>query len=338
MLRRKRQIEGSVTVITGASSGIGRALARQLAQRGAAVVIAARSAGDLDEVAEECVSRIGADALAVPTDVGDEGAVHDLAHQALKRFGRVDSWVNNAGVIAYGEFERMPSAVFEQVIRTNLLGQIYGARAALAAFRKNGGGTLINMSSVWGRITAPYVVPYVVSKHGVRVFSESLRQGLRADRRSDDIRVCTILPESIDTPIFRHAANYAGRPVKPVPPVEDPIRVARTVLSCLERPRGEVTVGKAGHAVQSGIAVMPPALYSRLSPWLFDRTVFDSGEADEHPGNLFCPQPRLNQVDGGWRDHSPAARRRRAAVAALVGAPLIAAGVTAWRAVLRSEH
>jgi NAD(P)-dependent dehydrogenase (short-subunit alcohol dehydrogenase family) len=330
VFKNRRRIEGSVAVVTGASSGIGRATTLCLAERGADVVLAARSETDLADAAREC-ERAGACAIAVPTDVGDERAVQELADAAMARFGRIDAWVNNAGVIAYGDFEDMPSEVFEQVIRTNLFGQINGARAALGAFRRSRSGVLVNVASIWGRMTSPHVGAYVVSKHGVRAFSECLRQSLHDKPETDDIHVCTIFPESIDTPIFRHAANYTGRGVKPVPPVAAPHRVAGAIVSCIERPELEVTVGWVGHMVELGTSVLPPAVYARLVPWVFDRTVFDSGSERRDPGNLFEPQPELNRIDGGWRD-SGTRRIRWGAAAAALAVPLLAGGFAARRA------
>jgi NAD(P)-dependent dehydrogenase (short-subunit alcohol dehydrogenase family) len=132
----------------------------------------------------------------------------------VERFGRIDVWVNNAGVILYGRFEDTPAEDFERVVRTNLLGQVHGARAALRQFRAQGRGVLINMGSVWGRVSSPQVSAYVASKHAVRAFSECLRQELRND---PGIEVATMLPQAADTPIFRHAGNYTGRQVCPMP-------------------------------------------------------------------------------------------------------------------------
>jgi short-subunit dehydrogenase len=137
------------------------------------------------------------------------------------------------------------------VIRTNLLGQVHGARAALVQFRRQGSGVLVNLASVWERITSPYVIPYVVSKHGIRAFSECLRQGLVATERAERIHVCTVLPESVDTPIFEHAANYTRREVKPVSPLIDPNRTARAIVAAVRRPLGEVSIGRVGLPLRS---------------------------------------------------------------------------------------
>jgi NAD(P)-dependent dehydrogenase (short-subunit alcohol dehydrogenase family) len=118
-----RELRGAVVVITGASSGIGRAAALEFADRGSRLVLAARGVGPLRETVGECEAR-GAEAIAVPTDVRDEVAVGELAEAAISRFGRIDVWVNNAGVIGYGRFEQVPSDVFRAVIETNLMGQV----------------------------------------------------------------------------------------------------------------------------------------------------------------------------------------------------------------------
>jgi NAD(P)-dependent dehydrogenase (short-subunit alcohol dehydrogenase family) len=330
MIKRGREIDGSVVLITGASSGIGRAAAEQFAEQGANLVLSARSAGDLDQVAIDC-ERQGAETLTVLADVGNESQVQVLAEAAVEQFGRIDAWVNNAGVIAYGHFEDMPSEVFDAVIRTNFLGQVYGARAALRQFRRQGSGVLVNLSSVWGRVTSPYVIPYVVSKHGIRAFSECLRQGLATTDGAEEIHVVTVLPESVDTPIFQHAANYTGREIKPPSPVIDADRTARAILAAVRRPRGEITVGQIGHAVAIAAGLIPRQIYERIAPKLFELTALDGKGADRSPGNVLEPEPSLNRVDGGWRSPQGALAARIAAGVAALGVPAAAAGLIAHR-------
>src|SRR5919107_77145 len=155
----RRTLGDSVVVITGASSGIGKATAHALAENGSSVVLAARSEQNLRETADECEA-VGGRALAVPTDVTDKEAVRDLARQAADHFGRIDVLVNNAGVMAYGYFEQIPDETYRQVIETHLFGAIYCARAALPYFREQRSGVLINVSSLWGRMFSPYVSAY----------------------------------------------------------------------------------------------------------------------------------------------------------------------------------
>ena len=314
----RRALGDSVVVITGASSGIGKTTAHALAEHGASVVLAARSEQSLRETADECKAA-GGRALVVPTDVTDKEAVQDLARQAADHFGQIDVWVNNAGVMAYGYFEQIPDETYRQVIETNLFGAINGARAALPYFREQGSGILINISSLWGRMFSPYVSAYTTSKFGVRTFSESLREAL-ADE--EDIDVCTILPQSVDTPIFRHAANYSGRVAKPVPPIADSGRVVEAVLRCIEHPQREVTVGYVGH-LEALIQETMPGLFNWLAPYVMRWAAFSTEPTESKPGNVFDPMPEWNQVSGGWRNERKTVLRYAALASGVALPPLL---------------
>src|SRR5215213_1234935 len=131
----RTSVEGLVVVITGASRGISRATARLFAERGASVVLAARSEGALLEAAAECEAMSGR-ALAVPTNVADWEAIEGLARRSVERFGRIDVWVNNAVLAAVGRLEDVPPEANRQVVEANLLGYVYGAQATLPHFRE----------------------------------------------------------------------------------------------------------------------------------------------------------------------------------------------------------
>jgi NAD(P)-dependent dehydrogenase (short-subunit alcohol dehydrogenase family) len=292
-----RALRDSVAVVTGASSGIGRATARRLAELGAAVALAARSEESLREAAAECEAA-GGRALVVVTDVADEDAVRELARRAAEHFGRIDVWLNAAAVMVYGSFEEVPSEVFRRVIETNLFGQIHGARAVLPYFRAQGSGVLVNVASIWGRIGSPQVSAYVTSKWGVLGFSECLRQALHDEK---DIHVCSILPISVDTPIFHHAANYTGRAVRPPPPVLDPDRVVDAIVRSITRPRSRATVGLTGHLL-TWLHTLSPALYDRIAPYAFHRLGYRPAPAQDGPGNVLAPMPEWNRVRAGWKD------------------------------------
>jgi NAD(P)-dependent dehydrogenase (short-subunit alcohol dehydrogenase family) len=312
-----RPLEEAVVVITGASSGIGRAAALRLARRGSSLVLAGRSEEPLNDVVAEC-GGLGAEAIAVPVDVGDEDAVEGLAAAAVERFGRVDVWVNGAAVIAYGRFEELPAELFRRQIDVNLMGQVHGARAALKRFREQGQGVLINMSSVWGRVTTPQVAAYSVSKHAVRAFSECLRHELG----DSDIHVATMLPQAVDTPIFEHAANYSGRRVTPIPPIIDPDEVAEGIEMCAENPKREVTYGRTGRFLEI-VYALAPRLYCRIAPAMFTRGSFEEGQEPATEGNLLAPRAP-HRVDGGWRGDR--ARLRRSFLNALRGGARSAIG------------
>jgi short-subunit dehydrogenase len=246
-----------VVVITGASSGIGRGTALRFAEDGATVVLAARRADELAGLAGECEAR-GGRARAVPTDVSDSMAVEMLAQAAISRFGRIDVWVNNAGVAAIGRFDEVPLEDHLQVIRTDLMGPIAGTYVALRQFRRQGRGIVISVSSVLGMMPAPYWASYVAAKHGIAGLNGALRQEL-AESDAGEIHVCTVFPASMQTPFFEHAANYTGHQAMPIPPVYDPNEVVEAIVKLAAEPKAEVTVGGAGkvmaatHAVASGI-------------------------------------------------------------------------------------
>jgi short-subunit dehydrogenase len=306
-----RPLEEAVVVVTGASSGIGRAAALRLARRARGLALCARSEAALAKVAAECEAA-GAQTLYRALDVSDEEAVEALAAATEERFGRIDVWVNNAGVMAYGTFEEIPSEVFRQIVETNLMGQVHGARAALRRFRRQGSGVLINMSSVWGRVSSPQVAPYIVSKNAVRAFSECLAGELVDD---EDIQVATMVPQAVDTPIFEHAGNYTGRQVRPIPPVLDVEEVARGIELCAENPKREVNYGQAGRALEILYAVAP-GLYRRLAHTSFVRGTWGAVRADPAPGNVLGPRGP-HRSDGGWHARRQGVLRRAFAAAAL---------------------
>jgi NAD(P)-dependent dehydrogenase (short-subunit alcohol dehydrogenase family) len=287
-----------VVVVTGASSGIGRGVAHAFAARGASVVLAARGAQSLAEVAGECRER-GGRALVIPTDVSDEAAVQALVRRAVEEFGRVDAWVNAAAVWSYGRFEDTPAAVFRQIVDTTLFGQVHAARAVLPHFRSQAHGVLVNISSLYGRLSSPYVSPYVTAKWGLQGFSEVLRQELRD---APGISVCTILPGAIDTPIYRHATNYVGRQIRPLPPVTSPHRVVAAVVRAVDRPQAEIVVGRAHH-LGAWAHRLAPRLYDRLVGPIVDHGALRNSPVPTHEGTVFTPDPSTNAVEDGWRKH-----------------------------------
>ncbi len=296
-------------VITGASSGIGRATAQAFAYRGARLVLAARSASSLQDVARECRDR-GAEAIVVVTDVSDQVQVHNLARVAVQEFGRIAAWVGAASVFSYGTFERTPPEVFRQVLETNLFGQVHGARAVLPLFRSQGSGVLVLVGSLYSKITSPYLSPYITSKFGLLGLAEVLRQELRD---LPGVSVCTILPATIDTPIYQHAANYTGRRVHPLPPVSDPRRVARAIVRAVQRPRPVTVVGQVQRLGVLAHAAAP-RLYDRAVGPVMDLLALRGGPVPERSGNVFQPEYDTNQVHGHWRS-APA---RALGVAALI--------------------
>jgi len=317
------ELHGAVVVLTGASSGIGRAAALRLADEGAVLFLAARGEPALEEAARRCRER-GARAVAVATDVGDEPAVEALAARALREEGRLDVWINCAAVAAFGRFTDVPSAAFRRVIETNLFGVVHGSRAALSRFVEQGHGTLINVASVLGKEGIPNLSAYVASKEAIVGLSACLREELQGLER---VNVCTILPSSVDTPIWQHAANYSGRRVRPLSPVYDADQVARAIVGCAKKPRRVVFVGLAGSLV-TALHKVSARWYELLAAAVAPRLMFRSGQAQASDGNLFRPSGSPTTVRGGWGSAGP--WLDRAAKVGLAAGGLAAAG-GAWR-------
>jgi short-subunit dehydrogenase len=291
-------LRDKVVVITGASSGFGRGAALEFARQGADLVLAARRTRLLKQLAKEC-RRQGVRAVAVKADVSRPEDVDKLAGQALREFGRFDVWVNNAGVATYGEFDQVPLEEHEQVVRTNLLGAIYGAHAALQHFRDRGRGVLINMSSYLGKGSAPYHSSYVASKHGVRGLGMALRQDLQT-REISDIHVCTVMPTSHDTPFFAHAGNHTGKPVRPTRPVYDPQQVIDTVVELALNPRDEVMVGTSAKVGSVAGKLIPAVLERRMSKKVRKEHMDQRETASATSGALFEAMRDGGDIRDGW--------------------------------------
>jgi NAD(P)-dependent dehydrogenase (short-subunit alcohol dehydrogenase family) len=300
MRRVPRDLACLSVVVTGASSGIGRATVLALASRGARVAAAARSQGSLERLRLEAEGLPGS-VLPVPTDVACPDAVTALASTAASVHGGLDAWVNAAATMAYGTLEDTPLEVHRQVIDTNLFGVIHGVRAAVPHLRRRGGGTVVNVGSQYAQMTSPYVSAYVASKYALLGLDGVLRQELATDA----IRVCSVLPGSVDTPIFRQAANFTGRRTRPIPPVADPERVVDAILRCLVRPRRQVAVGQTARLLAIGHALLP-GVHERLAPRAMGSVGLAAAPAPPGPGNVFEPNPAGNRATGGWR--SPALR------------------------------
>lgn len=284
--------EGLVAVITGASSGLGRETAYQLAERGARLVLAARRADQLERTAAGCRER-GGEALVVPTDVTHEDAVQQLATAAIEHFGRIDAWVNNAGVTTFAPIDEGDLADHRRVIETNLFGAIHGARAVVPIFRRQRRGTLVNVGSLLSKVGNPFVPSYVISKFALGGLSEALRVELA---EYPDIEVCTLFPYAIDTPHFQTGGNDIGRRISAMPPVQSPEKVARALVGLIEHPRRQRFVPRIA---ELGLVVhrLAPRTTERLLLRALRRFHVGEGEPPKE-GNLYRPAAEPGAVHG----------------------------------------
>lgn len=282
-----------VVVVTGASSGIGRATAALLSRGGMRVVLASRSREALESAALECS---GGATLVVPTDVSSVDEVEALFYATIERFGRVDAVVHSAAVLAYGRFEDVPADVFERSLDVTVVGTANVARAALRRFHEQGSGRLVVIGSLLGKIATPYMSSHVTAKWAVHGLVRCLQ--IEA-RQTPGIDISRVSPVGVNTPVYLQAGTYAGRHGMPPPPVVSPERVARAVARRLEQPARETDVGPANTLTVLGFRLLP-AVFDRIVTPLMELGGLQRTPADPTPGNVIDPTVEGESLHGPW--------------------------------------
>ena len=323
-----KPIEEQVLVVTGASSGNGRAIALMAGRRGARVVLAARSADALEEAAGE-IEAAGGQALAVPTDVADEGQVRGLAQSALDRFGTIDTWVNNAGVTILNRLEETDENDARRVFDVNFWGMVHGAKAALPTLKARG-GALIQMGSLASDVATPLMGIYSATKHAMKGYTDALRMELMAE--GAPVSVTLIKPGPIATPIMDNLRDEMGREMAMPPPYYPPEDVARVVLHAAEHGGRDRFVGGSA-AAGSVFASAFPHLADRIGALAVDLDGMTTEAPPTRPrGNLDVPSP-FTAVRGDPRGHlvrpSLYSNARNHPLAAMVGAVAVGMGAAA---------
>jgi NAD(P)-dependent dehydrogenase (short-subunit alcohol dehydrogenase family) len=282
-----KPVEEQVVALMGASSGIGRETALRFAERGARVVVSARSEEGLNSLVEEVRDK-GGQATAIPAEVTDFEQVKAVASGAVEKYGRLDTWVHLAAVGLFATFEQTTPEEFARVIDVNLMGQVYGAMAALPHLKREGRGALIHISSVEAKRSFPFHSAYGASKHGIDGFLEALRVELKHE--GWPISVTQVMPATINTPFFDKGRTKLG--VKPVgiPPIYEPETVANVILYAAENPARDLVSGGAAQALIINQRLSPRMLDTVLATRAgFSPQLTDEPRSKDDPDNLYAP-------------------------------------------------
>ncbi len=326
MKPKLKRIRDQVVVLEGATSGIGLETALYMAEKGAKIVIVGRSQDGLDDALNQV--RIHAQASRAMQEGDEEGHAHNghgesgtavaettdqvialegdvtnfdqiksVADQVIQRFGRIDTWVNVAGVTEYALFEDTSADEFRRIIEVNLLGEAYGAMAVLPYLKQqDGGGALIFVSSVAGRVPIPFQSAYNASKHGIMGLVETLRQELK--HTGAPVSVTAILPSSVNTPLFEKSRTKVGVEPKPIPPIYDVKMVARAITYAAQHEVRELIVGDSGYMVTFMRRLAPTLTNNYMGRTGFRKQRTDEQKSAQAPDNLYHHVEGYDVVQG----------------------------------------
>lgn len=294
-----KPIHEQVVAVIGASSGIGRETALEFARRGAKVVVSGRSEAKLTSLVDEIRSFAG-EVTPIIADVTVFEQVKAIADKAVETYGRLDTWVHLPATALFATFEQTNPEEFRRIVDVNLMGQVYGAMAALPHLKREGRGASIHMSSIEGRRSLPLQSAYSAAKHGIEGFLEALRVELQHEKIP--VSVTSIKPAVINTPFWNNARTRLG--VKPagIPPYYDPRLVADAILYTATHPTRDFFVGDSARVLDG---------LQRLSPSLVDFLLLGIGfplqrsqepKSEDAPNNLYEPVSNHTGIDGDFKD------------------------------------
>ena len=304
-------LSGKTVVITGASSGVGRAAAEAFALEGCRLVLAARGEEALKETVDLCHD-LGAIAMGVPTDVSKEEDVKNLVDKALEYNGRIDYWINNAGVMASGKFEEIPMETQEQVIKTNLFGYMYSAYNVLPIFKRQNEGVLINNVSIGAFMPAPYSAAYSASKRGIAGLMETLQGEIS---NFPNIHISNIYPQIQKSTGNSHSAKYSGLDFKIPPMAADPRNTAKKMVELAKNPRRGMFPDTVSYLLKTAHSIMPSALVNTASAGM--RMVMKLKNAPDNPGNVLESSNEPHRIYGETALPSPSKNVKNALLAGI---------------------
>jgi NAD(P)-dependent dehydrogenase (short-subunit alcohol dehydrogenase family) len=297
-----KPIENQVVVLMGASSGIGRETALRLAKRGAKMVVAARSEAGLRSL-EDDLRELGGEVTTLVADVSEFEQVEAVAQSAVEEYGRLDTWVHLAAVGLFAPFDQTRPEEFRRVLDVDLMGQVYGAIAALPRIKREGRGALVHISSVVGKRSAPLQSAYSASKHGIDGFLESLRVELLQEGWSS-IAVTNVMPAAINTPFFTKARTKLGVKPKGFPPIYQPGVVADAILYSAEKAPREIVAGGAGKGMLLTQRVSPRLMDALMVRGGFGSQMTDEPKSTTDPDGLFAPMEGQDRTEGEFGEQA----------------------------------
>lgn len=268
---RLKPLKEQVMVITGASSGIGLATAEAAAKETVKLVLASRSDETLKSLADRINSN-GGEAIAVHCDVADKTEVEQVARMAIERFGRIDCWVNNAGLGMHGRLDEIDTEDGKRLFDINFWGVVYGSLVALPHLKEHG-GALINVGSEVSQASAPLLGIYTASKHAVKGFTDSLRIEIENVDQSP-VSITLIQPTAVNTPFPEHSRNYLDHEPKLPTPMIDPSDVAAAILRAAVNPIRSKKVGLKA-TISTTVATLLPAVGDVLAAREVNRQQYD---------------------------------------------------------------
>ncbi len=288
---------GTTVVVTGASAGNGRAIARAFADAGCDVGLLARDADRLNVAASEIEAR-GQRGVAVPTDVSDPDAVEHAAEEVERKLGPIDVWVNDAMVTIFAPVHEIKPDEFRRATEVTYLGTVYGTMAALRRMRQRGKGSIVQVGSALAYRAIPLQATYCGSKFAIRGFTDSLRTELMHDKIN--ISLCMVQLPAVNTPQFDWALTKMPQKAMPVPPIYQPEVVGRAVVFAAFHPRREIWLGGP-----SWMAILGNKIAPSFADWYLARNGFKSQQRDEPtganpPSNLFETVPGHQGAHGSF--------------------------------------